>query len=189
MDTFAALAFASLPPSKEVMKNKPRRSTDFILSRKMIIRIFSTGVLFMVILFGLMQCFRNNDIQHISHLVEYPGIFFHSMFEFVGSGEFTPYELSMFFTIFVFFQIWNLFNAKAFDSGHTAFFNVKGSKVFFAVVIGIILGQYAIVTLGGQMFSVVPLAWIDWAYIVVLTSAIMIVPLILKLFQVYVFKR
>ena len=189
MDTFAALAFASLPPSKEVMKNKPRRSTDFILSRKMIIRIFSTGVLFMVILFGLMQCFRNNDIQHISHLVEYPGIYFHSMFEFGGSGEFTPYELSMFFTIFVFFQIWNLFNAKAFDSGHTAFFNVKGSKVFFTVVIGIILGQYAIVTLGGQMFSVVPLAWIDWAYIVVLTSAIMIVPLILKLFQVYVFKR
>ena len=189
MDTFAALAFASLPPSKEVMKNKPRRSTDFILSRKMIIRIFSTGVLFMVILFGLMQCFRNNDIQHISHLVEYPGIFFHSMFEFVGSGEFTPYELSMFFTIFVFFQIWNLFNAKAFDSGHTAFFNVKGSKVFFTVVIGIILGQYAIVTLGGQMFSVVPLAWIDWAYIVVLTSVIMVVPLIMKLFQVYVFKR
>ena len=189
MDTFAALAFASLPPSKEVMKNKPRRSTDFILSRKMIIRIFSTGVLFMVILFGLMQYFRNNDIQHISHLVEYPGNFFHSMFEFVGSGEFTPYELSMFFTIFVFFQIWNLFNAKAFDSGHTAFFNVKGSKVFFSVVIGIILGQYAIVTLGGQMFSVVPLAWIDWVYIVVLTSAIMIVPLILKLLQVYVFKR
>ena len=189
MDTFAALAFASLPPSKEVMKNKPRRSTDFILSRKMIIRIFSTGVLFMVILFGLMQCFRNNDIQHISHLVEYPGIFFHSMFEFVGSGEFTPYELSMFFTIFVFFHIWNLFNAKAFDSGHTAFFNVKGSKVFFSVVIGIILGQYAIVTLGGQMFSVVPLEWIDWAYIVVLTSVIMIVPLIMKLFQVYVFKR
>ena len=189
MDTFAALAFASLPPSKEVMKNKPRRSTDFILSRKMILRIFSTGVLFMVILFGLMQCFRNNDIQHISHLVEYPGIYFHSMFEFGSSGEFTPYELSMFFTIFVFFQIWNLFNAKAFDSGHTAFFNVKGSKVFFTVVIGIILGQYAIVTLGGQMFSVVPLAWIDWAYIVVLTSAIMIVPLILKLFQVYVFKR
>ncbi len=189
MDTFAALAFASLPPSKEVMKNKPRRSTDFILSRKMIIRIFSTGLLFMVVLFGLMQTFRNNDIQHLSHIVEYPGIFFHSMFEFGGNGEFTPYELSMFFTIFVFFQIWNLFNAKAFDSGHTAFFNVKGSKVFFTVVIGIILGQYAIVTLGGQMFSVVPLAWIDWAYIVVLTSAIMIVPLILKLFQVYVFKR
>ena len=189
MDTFAALAFASLPPSKEVMKDKPRRSTDFILSRQMIVRIFSTGLLFMVILFGLMQCFRNNDIQHISHLVEYPGIFFHSIFEFGGKGEFSPYELSMFFTIFVFFQIWNLFNAKAFESGHTAFFNVKGSKVFFAVVIGIFIGQYAIVMLGGQMFSVVPLAWIDWAYIVVLTSVIMVVPLILKIFQVYVFKR
>ena len=155
----------------------------------MIVRIFSTGLLFMVILFGLMQCFRNNDIQHISHLVEYPGIFFHSIFEFGGKGEFTPYELSMFFTIFVFFQIWNLFNAKAFESGHTAFYNVKDSKVFFAVVIGIFIGQYAIVMLGGQMFSVVPLAWIDWAYIVVLTSVIMVVPLILKIFKVYELKR
>ena len=189
MDTFAALAFASLPPSKEVMKNKPRRSSDFILSRKMTLRIFSTGVLFMVILFGLMQCFRHNDIQHISYLVEYPGVFFHSMFDFSSAGEFTSYELSMFFSIFVFFQIWNLFNAKAFDSGHTAFYNVKNSKVFFAVVIGIILGQYAIVTLGGKMFSVTPLDWVDWGYIVALTSLIMIVPLILKLLQVYVFKR
>ena len=77
MDTFAALAFASLPPSMEVMKNKPRRSTDFILSRDMIYRILSTGILFMVILFGLMQCFRNNnDIKSISYLVEYPGTFF-----------------------------------------------------------------------------------------------------------------
>ena len=189
MDTFAALAFASLPPSKEVMKNKPRRSSDFILSRRMTLRIFSTGVLFMVILFGLMQCFRHNDIQHISYLVEYPGVFFHSMFDFSSAGEFTSYELSMFFSIFVFFQIWNLFNAKAFDSGHTAFYNIKNSKVFFAVVIGIILGQYAIVTLGGKMFSVTPLDWVDWGYIVALTSLIMIVPLILKLLQVYVFKR
>ncbi|MBQ2838679.1 MAG: calcium-translocating P-type ATPase, PMCA-type [Muribaculaceae bacterium] len=189
MDTFAALAFASLPPSVEVMKNKPRRSTDFILSRKMIKRIFSTGVLFVVILFGLMQCFRNNDIESLSYLVSYPGIFFHSMFEFGGNGTFTPYELSMFFSIFVFFQIWNLFNAKAFDSGHTAFFNMKGSKVFFMVVIGIIVGQYAIVTLGGDMFSVVPLAMSDWGYIILLTSLIMLFPLVVKLIAMQIRKK
>lgn len=179
MDTFAALAFASLPPSKEVMKNKPRRSDDFILSRKMVIRIFSTGILFMLLLFGLMQYFRNYDIATLADFNIQN--FFHSMFDFSINGNFTPYELSMFFSFFVFFQIWNLFNAKAFQSGHTAFYNTKGSKVFFSVVVGIILGQYAIVTFGGQMFSVTPLAWIDWGYIVASTSVIMIFPLIVKL--------
>ena len=189
MDTFAALAFASLPPSKEVMKNKPRRSTDFILSRKMILRIFSTGMLFVILLFGLMQCFRNNDIKSLSELVYYPGIFFHSMFDFSANGEFTPYELSMFFSIFVFLQIWNLFNAKAFQSGHTAFYNMKDSKVFFSVVVGIIIGQYAIVTFGGQMFSVTPLACVDWWYIVASTSIIMILPLIMKMIAMLFVKK
>ncbi len=189
MDTFAALAFASLPPSIEVMKNKPRRSTDFILSRRMVVRIFSTGMLFMVILFGLMQCFRNYDIKSLSYLVSYPGIFFHSMFDFSTNGEFTPYELSMFFSIFVFLQIWNLFNAKAFQSGHTAFYNIKGSKVFFSVVVGIIIGQYAIVTFGGQMFSVTPLAWIDWGYIIASTSIIMILPLVIKMISLLFIKK
>ena len=189
MDTFAALAFASLPPSMEVMKNKPRRSTDFILSRDMIYRILSTGILFMVILFGLMQCFRNNDIKSISYLVEYPGTFFASMFDFGGNGEFTPVELSMFFSVFVFFQIWNLFNAKAFKSGHTAFFNIKESKVFFMVVVGIIIGQIAIVTFGGKMFSVVPLSLENWAYIFATTSLIMIVPAILKIIQIKLLKK
>ena len=181
MDTFAALAFASLPPSMEVMKNKPRRSTDFILSRDMIYRILSTGILFMVILFGLMQCFRNNNnIESISYLVEYPGCFFQSMFKFGGKDDFTPVQSSMFFSVFVFFQIWNLFNAKAFKSGHTAFFNLKGSKVFFMVVVGIIIGQIAIVTFGGKMFSVIPLSLENWAYIFATTSLIMIVPTIIK---------
>ena len=180
MDTFAALAFASLPPSMEVMKNKPRLSSDFILSKAMICRILSTGLLFMVILFGLMQCFRNNDIESLPYLVKYPGIFFHSMFEFGGDGVFTPVELSMFFSFFVFFQIWNLFNAKAFQSGHTAFFNLKGSKVFFLVVLGIIIGQYVIVTIGGKMFSVTPLSWVNWGWIFASTSLIMIVPTIVK---------
>lgn len=189
MDTFAALAFASLPPSMEVMKNKPRRSTDFILSRQMIYRILSTGVLFMVILFGLMQYFRHsNEAEPLMHLIQYPGNFFHSMFDFSGNGEFSAVELSMFFSIFVFFQIWNLFNAKAFESGHTAFFNLKGSKVFFMVVLGIFIGQYVIVTIGGQMFSVTPLSLENWGLIIATTSLIMIVPTIVKLIKIKLFK-
>lgn len=189
MDTFAALAFASLPPSMEVMRQKPRRSTDFILSRPMIIRILSTGTLFMVLLFGFMQYFRNNDIESLSELIQYPGVFFHSMFEFNANGSFTPYELSMFFTIFVFFQIWNLFNAKAFQSGHTAFFKFKESKVFFLVVIGIIIGQFVIVSVGGKMFSVTQLSCYDWTTIIAGTSLIMFFPLIVKLIKIKVLKK
>ena len=186
MDTFAALAFASLPPSEEVMKDKPRKSSDFILSKPIIIRIFSTGVLFVLLLFGFMQYFRHYDISSITqfNLAD----FFHSMFEFGGETEFKTYELSIFFTIFVFFQIWNLFNAKAFASGHTAFYNVKGSKVFFLVVMGIIIGQYVIVTIGGQMFSVTPLALIDWGWIIGTTSLIMFIPLMTKLIKIKLIK-
>lgn len=181
MDTFAALAFASLPPSMEVMKNKPRRSTDFILTRNMIYRIFSTGLLFIILLFGLMQYFRSPDVN-ITSMEQFDiEKFFHTMFEFGSNGTYTPYELSLFFSIFVFFQIWNLFNAKAFQSGHTAFFNMKDSKVFFLVVIGIFVGQYIIVTFGGDMFSVVPLTFKDWGYIIASTSLIMVVPLLVKL--------
>ena len=188
MDTFAALAFASLPPSIEVMKNKPRRSTDFILSQPMILRIFSTGILFVLLLFGFMQYFRIDDISSMAdfNIVH----FFQSIFDFSNNGgTFTDYELSMFFTIFVFFQIWNLFNAKAFQSGHTAFFNLKGSKVFFMVVLGIFVGQYIIVTIGGEMFNVTPLKWADWGYIIASTSLIMIIPLIVKLIYLQFSKK
>lgn len=189
MDTFAALAFASLPPSMEVMRQKPRRSTDFILSKPMIMRIFSTGALFMVLLFGFMQYFRNNDIESLSELIQYPGVFFHSMFEFNANGSFTPYELSMFFTIFVFFQIWNLFNAKAFQSGHTALYKLRESKVFFLVVIGIIIGQLVIVSVGGKMFSVTQLSVQDWAAIIIGTLPIMLFPLIAKFIKIKVLKK
>lgn len=186
MDTFAALAFASLPPSMEVMKDKPRRSSDFILSRAMIRRIFSTGMLFMVILFGLMQYFRAEEVTTLTNFSFVD--FFHSMFEFNNGGELSRTELSMFFSVFVFFQIWNMFNAKAFQSGHTAFYNIKDSKVFFLVVVGIIIGQFVIVSVGGEMFSVEPLSFKNWVYIIASTSLIMIVPLLIKLLKKYVFK-
>lgn len=197
MDTFAALAFASLPPSMEVMRQKPRRSTDFILSRPMIYRILSTGVLFMVLLFGFMQYFRNNPIEslkkwdqiNINNIGSFAETFFHSMFEFNPNGSFSTHELSMFFSIFVFFQIWNLFNAKAFQSGHNALYKLRESKVFFLVVIGIIIGQLVIVSVGGKMFSVTQLSVQDWTTIIAGTLPIMLFPLIAKFIKIKVLKK
>lgn len=178
MDTFAALALASLPPSREVMKSKPRRQGDFIINRAMMWSIIGGGFLFVIVLFGLMQYFRHFDITTLAqfNLIE----FVCSIFDFnYGQGAtLSRYELSMFFTIFVFLSFWNLFNARAFKSGHTAFHNARESKVFFSTLIAIVAGQWLIVEIGGTMFNVVPLALMDWTLIIGSTSAVMIIPLI-----------
>lgn len=178
MDTFAALALASLPPSREVMKSKPRRQGDFIINRAMMWSIIGGGFLFVIVLFGLMQYFRHFDITTLAqfNLIE----FMCSIFDFnYGEGAtLSRYELSMFFTIFVFLSFWNLFNARAFKSGHTAFHNARESKVFFSTLIAIVAGQWLIVEIGGTMFNVVPLALKDWTLIIGSTSAVMIIPLI-----------
>lgn len=186
MDTFAAMALASLPPSKEVMKKKPRKPNDFIINRHMMWTIIGCGLLFVFVLFGLMQYFRHNNVETLAQFDVVR--FFTGFFDFnYGSrASLTPYELSMFFTIFVFLSFWNLFNAKAFESGHTAFFKMNESKVFFLTLLAIIGGQFLIVSIGGTMFSVTPLSINDWMIIIGATSIVMIIPtmftLITKLF-------
>lgn len=160
MDTFAAGALASLPPNERVMKNKPRKSGpkgDFIISRRMANRIFSVGILFVVFLLAVLIYFNYTD------------------------GELTAYELSQFFSIFVLLQFWNMFNAKAFGTNKSAFAELKESKGFLSVALLILIGQYLIVTFGGQMFSVVPLSWADWGYIIAGTSIVLWIGEIIRL--------
>lgn len=160
MDTFAAGALASLPPNERVMKNKPRKSGpkgDFIISRRMANRIFSVGILFVVFLLTVLIYFNYTD------------------------GELTAYELSQFFSIFVLLQFWNMFNAKAFGTNKSAFAELKESKGFLSVALLILIGQYLIVTFGGQMFSVVPLSWADWGYIIAGTSIVLWIGEIIRL--------
>ncbi|OCW94877.1 calcium-translocating P-type ATPase, PMCA-type [Macellibacteroides sp. HH-ZS] len=160
MDTFAAGALASLPPNERLMKNKPRKSGpkgDFIISRRMANRIFSVGILFVVFLLAVLIYFNHTD------------------------GELTAYELSQFFSIFVLLQFWNMFNAKAFGTNKSAFAELKESKGFLSVALLILIGQYLIVTFGGQMFSVVPLSWADWGYIIAGTSIVLWIGEIIRL--------
>ena len=152
MDTFAAAALASLPPNKKVMDKKPRKSGpngDFIISRPMAINIFVVGILLVIVLLVVLLYFNNAD------------------------GSISPYHLSMFFTIFVMLQFWNMFNAKAFADNKSAFADLKDSKTFLFVSLLILAGQYLIVTFGGEMFSVVPLSWRDWGIIIASTSVVL----------------
>ena len=151
MDTFAAGALASLPPNERVMKDKPRRSGkngDFIITRPMAYNIFGVGIAFVVILMGVLYYFH-------------------------AQTGLTPHDLSWFFSFFVMLQFWNMFNAKAFMEGRSAFANLKESKSFLFVALLILIGQYLIVTFGGEMFNVVPLSLKDWGIIIGSSSLVL----------------
>lgn len=146
MDTFAALALASLPPSRSVMEEKPRKNTDFIITPAMARNILGVGALFIVVLLGLLYWFGD---------------------------AITIYELSAFFTVFVMLQFWNMFNAKGFGASMPLYRCVKGCAPFFLVLLAILVGQYIIVTWGGSVFRTVPLSWADWGLIIGATSVVM----------------
>ena len=161
MDTFAAGALASLPPNERVMNDKPRRSGkngDFIITRPMAYNIFGVGIAFVIILMGLLLHFHAQD-----------GL--------------TPHDLSWFFSFFVMLQFWNMFNAKAFMEGRSAFARLGESKSFLFVALLILVGQYLIVTFGGEMFSVVPLSLKDWATIIGPPSIVLWVGELFRLFK------
>ncbi|HEY5570943.1 MAG TPA: calcium-translocating P-type ATPase, PMCA-type [Bacteroidales bacterium] len=182
MDTLAAMALASLPPSERVMKDKPRKTTDNIISGDMARRIIGMGLSFVFILFGLVQYFKHEDITSLAQFDL--NLYFSDFFNFTPvENGLTIYELSLFFTIFVMLQFWNMFNAKAFETGKSAFVNIWNSKWFIFSALFIILGQILIVTIGGDMFNVTPLLFIDWIIIISFTSIVLWVGELIRLFQ------
>ena len=183
MDTFAALALASLPPMKDVMKEKPRSKDANILTKPMIYSIFIVGIAFLLVMFGFVQYFKHNEVQSLTEfsLGAYFRDFFN--FKFVEDKNYTLYEHTLTFTIFVFLQFWNLFNAKAFHTGASAFINKSKSFGGFELALVIILvGQFLIVTIGGEMFNVEPLSWKDWLLCFIGTSPVIIIGEIIRLF-------
>lgn len=172
MDTFAALAFASLPASDEVMNRKPRRYCDFIITRPMAWYVGAVGVLFVLVLFGFLQYFKQSGITSMAEfsLIDY--FKYYLDFHYATKDVMNAQECTMFFSIFVFMQFWSLFNVKTFRTHSSIFKNLKETKVFFLTAIVIFCGQILIVEFGGKMFNVVHLSLIDWIYIVAGTSIV-----------------
>lgn len=182
MDTFAALALASLPPSKSVMNDKPRAKGANIISRTMVKGIFGVGGFFVLLLFGLLQYFKNEDITSLAgfSITDYFSHFFHFG---AAQGELSAYELSLFFSIFVMLQFWNMFNAKAYRTGKSTFYNLSECQGFILIAMAIIIGQIFITTFGGEMFDVTPLQLDDWLIIIGGTSFVLWVGEIARLFR------
>ena len=149
MDTFAALALASIPPSEDVMKEQPRKSSDFIISRTMWANILGVGVCFLALLLGMLMAFN-----------EMP-------------GGMTVRRLTIFFTTFVMLQFWNLFNARAFGGKASALSHLRESYGLELVAAIILVGQFLIVQFGGEVFRTEPLDLQMWGIIIGGTSVVL----------------
>ena len=149
MDTFAAMALASISPSMDVMNEKPRKRTDFIISKAMQKNIFGTGICFLIVLMGLMAYMNNSAAGMDVH------------------------NLTIFFTVFVMLQFWNLFNASVFGTNHSIFKDAGHALGMLSVALIILVGQFIIVTFGGKVFRTEALPLMDWVYIIAGTSIVL----------------
>ncbi len=175
MDTFAAMALASLPPSASVMKEKPRSREAFIINPPMWRSIIGVGGIFFLVLLGILYIFEHYQVNSMTEIFSF-------IPQTAGVPTLTAYELSMFFTIFVFLQFWNMFNARAFETGRSAF-HFKGASGFVAIAFAILAGQIAIVSVGGEFFNVTPLRLEDWLIIIGSTSVVLWIGELLRLFK------
>jgi Ca2+-transporting ATPase len=148
MDTFAALALATEPPHWKVMGRPPRSKQQFIVTKPMYQHIFGVGAVFFAILIGLLKYYQ-------------------------ADGVVTPYELSLFFTIFVMLQVWNMFNARALGFKQSALKGITRNKGFMVILPAIVVIQILIVQFGKTMFRTQPISLKDWIIIALTTSLVL----------------
>lgn len=164
MDTFAAIALASLPPDISVMSEKPRKVNESIVSKPMMANIFGIGILMTALLLWILYKMEHASVGSMNEL------FTLSVGNYDGLDR---HEQALFFTTFVMLQYWNMFNAKAFMTGKSAFTNSGKSRGFMAIALVIFIGQLLIVQLGYDMFNVMPMNAADWLFIIVSTSFVL----------------
>ena len=165
MDTFAAMALASLPPSESVMKDKPRDRNAFILNSPMLREIIGVGGFFFALLLVLLYIFQRTDVTQLTDLLT---------MQLGTKGHVSAYEQTLLFTIFVMTHFFYLFNARAFETGRSAL-HFKGCRGLLIIVAIILIGQVAMVEVPGlqQFFNVTGLKFIDWVIIVIASSLVL----------------
>lgn len=174
MDTFGAMALASLPPTREVMDSKPRDRKAFILSKAMSIDIWGVGLFFFALTLGFLYIFQHADINSMTDLLS---------LKLGSANKVTPYEQTLLFSIFVWTHFWYMFNARSFETGKS-YFKLKQSSGFKTIIAVIVLGQIIIVEFLYNFFNVKPMFhtadWqfnqngcIDWLIIVGMSSLVL----------------
>jgi Ca2+-transporting ATPase len=165
MDTFAALALATEPPHWDVMNRPPRRPKDFIVTKSMAKNIFGVAGAFLVVLVSSLLIFQHVDVR--------PGFVIERAANADEVAVLSPYELTVFFTCFVLLQFWNLFNVRCIGRAHSAFHRITRNRGFMLIAAAILVGQFLVVQVGGNIFRTVPLSIRDWAIILAATSVVL----------------
>lgn len=184
MDTFGAMALASLPPSQRVMDEKPRKREASILSKPMLWELCSVGIIFFAITLGFYWLFNHAEVTSIPQM-------FHTAIG--AASKMTPYEATLLFSIFVWTHFWYMFNARSFEAGESVF-KLKMSQGFWTIVGIIVIGQLFITEIAYEFFNVEPmLHTLDWSFnpsgaldlaiIVVVSSLVLWVREIYRLFK------
>lgn len=163
MDTFGAMALASLPPSQSVMKDKPRDRKAFILTKPMMKDILGVGGFFFLLLVVFLYIFQHTEITQMTDLLHC---------KLGEANGLSPYEQTLLFSIFVWTHLWYMFNTRSFETGKS-FFQLKMSKEFFTIVAIIFIGQIVIVEVLYDFFNCTPMKLIDWVIIVALSSLVL----------------
>ena len=163
MDTFGAMALASLPPSQSVMKDKPRDRKAFILTKPMMKDILGVGGFFFLLLVVFLYIFQHTEITQMTDLLHC---------KLGEANGLSPYEQTLLFSIFVWTHLWYMFNTRSFETGKS-FFQLKMSKEFFSIVAIIFIGQIVIVEGLYDFFNCTPMKLIDWVIIVILSSLVL----------------
>ena len=153
MDTFAALALSTEPPHPEVMERQPRKSSAFIVTPVMTGLILKTAAAFLAVFIGMLFFMKHNTAA--------------------GEAMLSPRELSIFFSVFVMLQFWNLFNARCLGSARSAFSGLMENKTFLLIAAVIFIGQVLVVQFGGKVFRAIPLTFSDWVWITLATSIVL----------------
>ena len=199
MDTFAAMAMSSLPPSRSVLYEHPRSPNSHIIDRHMGLQMLIVGMLFFLLLFGMWQYLWHTDLTYdegiISHLnMDDLKAFVAGLMDFSKiKPHIQEYELGVFFTFFVMLQFWNLFNARYFHTYRSLITDIisviRGkrtlgdvfSKSFVFIAFCILAGQYIIVNYAGPFFHVSPLSGNDWLTLIFITSPVLLVGEIIRM--------
>ena len=204
MDTFAAMALSSLPADRKVLFDAPRKPESHIINKGMFIRIVGIGAVFFLILAGLWQLLWHKDITTVSQLLNGDSL---SVFigKFTDLSHATDHlggkQMGIFFTIFVMLQFWNLFNARYYKTDRSLILDIADalkkkrplsesfSPGFFWISLVIVFGQVIIVTFAGEMFSVEPLKFTDWLWIMLITSPVLLVADVFRTVKELINKR
>ncbi|OJD10995.1 calcium-translocating P-type ATPase, PMCA-type [Emergomyces pasteurianus Ep9510] len=153
MDSFAALALATDPPTHSILDRKPEPKSAPLITLTMWKMIIGQSIYQLVVIF----------------ILNFAG---QSILNYDFGGDNPEHEIGRFkaliFNTFVFMQIFNQYNSRRIDNGFNIFEGIFRNRWFIGIQFIIVAGQVLIIFVGGQAFHTKPLNGVEWGVSIIL---------------------